>query len=188
MDFDTDVLIVGAGPAGLSAASTLAGTDLDYLLLAKENSPCEEKTCGGFVPRRALDEFDIPPINGQHEIHSLRMKFPSMDLIRVDFDRSVGINITRGDLGRTMLALIPNSDQHVRMNSKVQSIKVKHDRAEATVSSQDKDEVVTAQVIIDCSGTNSISSRFKLIRPRIDNNSMGYGLQLHMQKSKDGEG
>src|SRR5579875_1274119 len=58
---DADVVVVGAGPAGSSAAYWLATAGLDVLLLEKTAFP-REKVCGdGLTPRgtRALVEMGI---------------------------------------------------------------------------------------------------------------------------------
>ena len=61
---------------------------IDYYLFAKEEKPSVDKVCGGFIPARALDEFKLGPINGAREIASLIMKFPGMNVVRVNFDNS----------------------------------------------------------------------------------------------------
>src|SRR6476646_2609432 len=59
--YDADVVVVGAGPSGSSAAYWLASAGLDVLLLEKTTFP-REKVCGdGLTPRgnRALVEMGI---------------------------------------------------------------------------------------------------------------------------------
>src|SRR6201996_1888371 len=58
---DADVIVVGAGPAGASAAYWLASAGLDVLMLEKTEFP-REKVCGdGLTPRgtKALVEMGI---------------------------------------------------------------------------------------------------------------------------------
>jgi menaquinone-9 beta-reductase len=59
---EADVIVVGAGPAGTTTASYLAGAGLDVLLLEKATFP-REKVCGdGLTPRavKALAALGIP--------------------------------------------------------------------------------------------------------------------------------
>lgn len=51
--FDYDILIVGAGPAGTSTAMALAGSGLKVALLDKANFP-RDKVCGDFVTERGI--------------------------------------------------------------------------------------------------------------------------------------
>src|SRR5271165_7517264 len=54
---DFDVVVVGGGPAGATAASDLAKRHLSVLLLDKAG---RIKPCGGAIPPRLVKDFDIP--------------------------------------------------------------------------------------------------------------------------------
>ncbi len=60
---DFDVIVVGAGPAGSTAAARMAGAGLRVLILERYPLP-RYKTCGGGVTRRALQKMplDITPV------------------------------------------------------------------------------------------------------------------------------
>jgi geranylgeranyl reductase family protein len=70
-----DVIIVGAGPAGSTAAYRLAREGVHVLLLDKARFP-RDKPCGGGVTVRALRElpFDIRPIV-EHAVHHIEFSF-----------------------------------------------------------------------------------------------------------------
>ncbi|MGP4015235.1 geranylgeranyl reductase family protein [Saccharopolyspora sp. 5N708] len=58
-DDDADVIVVGAGPAGSTAATYLARAGLDVLLLEKSSFP-REKVCGdGITPRGVKQLIDL---------------------------------------------------------------------------------------------------------------------------------
>jgi flavin-dependent dehydrogenase len=59
----TDVIIVGAGPAGAMTAYSLAKTGVSVQLLEKAHFP-RGKTCGGGLTHRAFKEipFNIDPV------------------------------------------------------------------------------------------------------------------------------
>jgi geranylgeranyl reductase family protein len=181
---DTKVIIIGAGPAGLSAAKVLSSHDVEFLLFAKEASPCIDKVCGGFIPARAMTEFDIGLIKGSYDITSLRMKFPGMDVVRVNFDRSIGVNATRGNLGETMLNEVGNRDQ-IRLGTTVGNIKEGSDSVDVTYNDTEGQRTVKAEILIDASGANAASIRNGLVRERIPNEQMGYGIQYHLELSEE---
>jgi geranylgeranyl reductase family protein len=56
-----DVIVIGAGPAGATAAALLADSDINTLLLEKEKLP-RPKICGGAVSKRALSLLEMANI------------------------------------------------------------------------------------------------------------------------------
>ncbi|MDR1295324.1 MAG: FAD-dependent monooxygenase, partial [Bifidobacteriaceae bacterium] len=55
---DADVIVVGAGPAGATAAAYLADAGIDVLLLDKATFP-RDKVCGDGLTPRAVRELDL---------------------------------------------------------------------------------------------------------------------------------
>src|SRR5580700_11938367 len=56
MPFDADVIVAGAGPAGATAARTLAAAGVDTLLVDRAAFP-RNKPCGGGLTMRAMARF-----------------------------------------------------------------------------------------------------------------------------------
>ncbi|QAU44370.1 geranylgeranyl diphosphate reductase [Bradyrhizobium guangzhouense] len=69
-----DVAIVGGGPAGATAANDLARLGYDVLLLDRAG---RIKPCGGAIPPRLIDEFEIPDELLVARISSARMVSPT---------------------------------------------------------------------------------------------------------------
>ncbi|HMC70640.1 MAG TPA: geranylgeranyl reductase family protein, partial [Mycobacteriales bacterium] len=106
-DYDADVIIVGAGPGGATAAYHLAQAGVDVLALEKAQFP-REKVCGDGLTPRAVKQLvamgiDTSPEDGWIRNHGLRIlgggmrievpwpdlqTFPSYGLVRPrqDFD------------------------------------------------------------------------------------------------------
>ncbi|MBK8323766.1 MAG: geranylgeranyl diphosphate reductase [Betaproteobacteria bacterium] len=69
-----DVVVVGGGPAGSTAAADLASKGHSVLLLDKAG---RIKPCGGAIPPRAIRDFDIPDSQIVARIRSARMVSPA---------------------------------------------------------------------------------------------------------------
>ncbi len=185
MNTDTDVIVIGAGPAGLTAAKKLAELDVDYLLFDRDMNPGENKPCAGFIPASALKQFSIPKIDDQHEIDKVRMKFQGRDLVTIQFDHPLGVNVSRGALGKTLQSMIPATSSNLIFGSKVGKVETSSNSCKATLREDGKERTFTSKLIIDASGANPVSQRFTAIRPRIPNSAMGYGLQYHIEVDRE---
>jgi geranylgeranyl reductase len=83
-----DVVVVGGGPAGATAATDLARAGRSVLLLDRMG---RIKPCGGAIPPRLIRDFDIPDSLLVAKISSARMVAPS--------DRTVDMPIDGGFVG-----------------------------------------------------------------------------------------
>jgi geranylgeranyl reductase len=68
-----DVVVVGGGPSGATAATDLARQGLDVALLDRAG---RIKPCGGAIPPKAIEEFDIPESLLVARVNSARMISP----------------------------------------------------------------------------------------------------------------
>ena len=69
-----DIVVVGGGPAGATAATELARDGLSVMLLDKDG---RIKPCGGAVPPRLIRDFEIPDSQIVARINSARIISPS---------------------------------------------------------------------------------------------------------------
>ncbi len=83
-----EVVVVGGGPAGATAAATLARQGRSVLLLDREG---RIKPCGGAIPPRLIRDFEIPDALLVAKVDSARMVAPS--------GRSVDMPIEGGYVG-----------------------------------------------------------------------------------------
>ncbi|MFX1263715.1 MAG: geranylgeranyl reductase family protein [Promethearchaeota archaeon] len=186
MGYDTDVLVIGAGPAGLSAARQLAEQDVSFLLVYRERSPCERKPCGGFIPQRALERLGIKDFPGAYPIDAVRMRFPGTEAKTVEFKERVGVNATRYDIGRTQLSLIDQRES-IWSETEVIRVEITEEKCSTTIVRSNAPDLISSKLIIDASGANPVTQRFLPIRERIPNTSLGYAVQYQMQLGSDSE-
>ncbi|TFG32196.1 NAD(P)/FAD-dependent oxidoreductase [Candidatus Thorarchaeota archaeon] len=184
MSIDTDIIIIGAGPAGISAAVKLEELEVDYLLFDREHNPGESKPCAGFIPFSTIRHLSIPEISDQHIIDEVRLQFSGRDLSIIKFDEPLGVNVSRGALGKTLLCMCKSTDNHI-LGSKVSKVETSSAASKVTIKENGTEHTYRSHLIIDASGANPVSQRFITLRPRIANNAMGYGLQYHIETEKE---
>jgi len=74
-----DVVVVGAGPAGATAAKVLAEQGIHVVLLDKETFP-RDKPCGGGLPTRILKRYPYLEKKGLIDSYSTRVRIHSSSL------------------------------------------------------------------------------------------------------------
>lgn len=115
-----DVIIVGAGPAGLKCAEVLGKSGLNVLLLEK-NAGFGDKVCAGGLTRKALEIIDLPDELFEYKIcqtavYSKRRKSST------DSKKPFVFTVNRKELGNWQYEQIAHSSVEILNNSKVTEI------------------------------------------------------------------
>lgn len=89
-DFDTDVLVVGAGPTGLTLASILARHGVACRIVDKEAAPATQSRALG-IHARTLEAFDLMGIlpgflERGHVVHGVEMRSEGKQVMHVRLD------------------------------------------------------------------------------------------------------
>ncbi|MFZ1687915.1 MAG: NAD(P)/FAD-dependent oxidoreductase [Flavobacteriales bacterium] len=173
--FRTDVLIIGAGPGGCSAALKLAQLGVDALLVDKSHFP-RDKVCGDALSGkvvRALERLDPALADGLRKRSELLPSWgvtfvaPSGRSLRVPFSRNTGTGDAPGAILPRMqfdnfLLDAVKRDGRVRV---IEGVMAKHFERSGdgwTVGFVGADQQTTdrsCQLILDASGTNSHFAR-----------------------------
>lgn len=93
MEEKTEVIVIGAGPAGSCAADEIASAGHDVVLIEKASYAGETNVCGGITPVENADAFEIPSYVREKTVPNWVCYFPSetfsFELPFVSFRRSV---------------------------------------------------------------------------------------------------
>jgi len=115
-----DVIIVGAGPAGLMCAEILSKSDKSVLVLEK-NEIFGDKVCGGGLTRKAMELLDIPDVIIEHKITRTAV-FSRKRKSQTNAPEPFVFTVNRVTFGTWQKDRLQNSSVEIRNNAKVTSI------------------------------------------------------------------
>ena len=148
-----DVIIVGAGPAGSTAAKNLAEKGIKVLLLDKAAFP-REKPCGGGLPTRVQKRFpyiepfiDSVSYGSNTYSSSLRYKF---ELIR---EKPFLMMVLRKDFDFGLLSLAQQAGATFSAGKSVVDVVVQKDKVSVML---DDGQTIETQAVIGCDGMHSV--------------------------------
>jgi geranylgeranyl reductase family protein len=156
MQYET--VVVGAGPAGSTAAKFLAEKGVKVLLLDKEQFP-RYKPCGGGLPLRVLKEFpyvkDTETIKSYSYggiVHSSSRKYT----IEVQKPQPIIAMVSREHFDHALVQLAQDKGADVQQGSEVTKVHVGTDAV--TINLRDG-STLTTPVVIGADGCHSIVAR-----------------------------
>ena len=143
-----DVVVVGAGPAGSSAALSLEKQGINILLVDKEAFP-RNKVCAGVLPPRIFSELEIPEDVIERPLAGYRVFSPSGYMVESAFSNP-GAIVNREQFDYFLVNRLKSRPKHVRVTDCVQG--------EDFITVIGDDFSAKAKIVIGCDG---VSSRVK---------------------------
>jgi len=148
-----DVVVVGAGPAGSTAAKCIAEKGFTVLLVDKDKFP-RDKACGGGLPTRVLKRF--PYVNDLIDsfsygsfTHSSSMRY-TLKFLR---DKPLIANVLRKDFDEGLTKLAVETGAIFFQGKTVTDISIQKENAIIELDGKLK---IEAKIILGCDGIRSI--------------------------------
>jgi len=151
-----DVIVVGAGPAGATAANALGEAGISTLVLDKSTFP-RDKPCGGGISVRALTRFPYLkdalagiPVNWVNKVY---FESPSGHAVDYQSDGPVYLMIRRCEFDHLLFSLARPRVEFV--NTLVRKVTVHSDHVMVGTDSGD----YRARIVLGCDSANSVVAR-----------------------------
>lgn len=183
MNVKKDLIIVGAGPAGSSAAYTAANAGLNVLILDKEKWP-RYKACGGALSLRTINilkenRIDIRSDLIKNEVKNFEFHFPGNYDFKLNYNKDSIKLINRSEFDDYLIRKAKEAGAEFLDRIKVKS--VKEEENEVIIKTEDK--IYHSSYLIGADGANSkISVSLNPERKNIVQNK-GTALEVELKRS-----
>jgi geranylgeranyl reductase family protein len=161
-----DVVIVGAGPAGSTAAKNLAEKGVSVLLLDKAEFP-RDKPCGGGLPTRVRKRFPyIEPFIDSISYGGKTLSSSLRYVVTIERDKPFMETVLREKFDAGLLDIAKKAGVVFRSGCSVVDVAVQSDKVCCTL---ENGETIESQVIIGCDGVRSIVAEKTNLCEKLEN-------------------
>jgi geranylgeranyl reductase family protein len=158
-NYDSDVIVAGAGPAGATAALRLARAGVRVLLVERDPLP-RQKPCGGGISTRVLSRFPWLPESlhriPTHSVSSLYLEGPSGEVFRMQSPEPAVLLIRRIEFDYLLASLAVEAG--ARLLAPAAIAQARQDADGVTLRTRDGQEL-RARMVIAADGVNSVIAR-----------------------------
>ncbi|NOZ24831.1 MAG: geranylgeranyl reductase family protein [Nitrospirae bacterium] len=148
----TQVLVVGGGPAGATAARRLAASGIEVVLV--ERDLCHRKPCGGGIASSALEELGIPRKTPLRVVNTIRFVSPSSRVLDIPLKGGEILVVDRKAFDSLLRSLARSAGAEV-LEAEFSGLLSREKRLKSRVLINGKPEVVESDYLIAADGVNS---------------------------------
>jgi len=163
-----DVVVIGAGPAGIHAAYLLAQSGLDVVLFEAQSRIGDRAICSGVVGDEAFPRFDLPKQPILSEITCIQAVSPGGRKLEHRTDAPLAQVIDKAEFNRSLAQRAVDAGVQLQLGCWVNSLQVQKHGVEVQFRHTDTGPAsVQAQVAVITTGVNgSLNSALGLAHPR----------------------
>ena len=170
--FSCEVLIIGAGPAGTTAARFLAKAGIDVIILEKDKFP-RDKPCGGALTVRIFERFEyLSPEQTESVVHGGYLYAPNLiSKVKIeDPERPVGYMVLRKNFDNLLVEKAKESGAKLIENAKIENFEILSE--EVKVILQDGTRI-SAKILLGADGVISIVAKKTRLKKKWKDDELG---------------
>jgi geranylgeranyl reductase family protein len=183
MGFDCDVVVVGAGPGGSTAARFCAQTGLKTLLIEKEKMP-RYKACGGCLSLKTVNllGLDLTPVL-ETMIYRVKFTYRLKDSFSIEWRQPIAFMVMRDRFDQFLAKQALEKGAGVLEGVSVVRVEEKSDGVEVALSDGEK---IRCEYLIGADGQQSIVGKsLSLLPPKGDGNGFGIESEIPFESTFD---
>ncbi len=154
-----DAVVVGAGPAGLLSAGTIAHRGFDVAVLEEHATVGKPVHCAGLLSTSGLKALGLNPPDHviQNQVKGARIYSPSCDSIEIQRGKSEALVVDRGAFDRWLAERARDEGARIITDSKVETASITETGVE--LHFQQERPIVRGEVVVNAEGSRCQISR-----------------------------
>lgn len=183
MNLDYDVIVVGAGPGGSTAAKFCAQAGLKTLLIEKERLP-RYKPCGGCLSLKTaqLLDFDLSSVI-ENTIYGVKFTYCLKDPFTIQSDQPIAFLVMRDRFDQLLVEKAVGRGAEVLDGERVTRVEEKGDGTEVTLA---RERRFRCEYLIGADGSESVVAKsLSLPLPQGDGKGMAVESEIPFESAVD---
>jgi geranylgeranyl reductase family protein len=181
MNFDYDVIVVGGGPGGSTAARFCAKAGLKALVIEKEKFP-RYKPCGGCLSTKTVHLLDLDLTSViENTIYGSKFTYRSKDSFFIETKDPIAFLVMRDRFDQLLITNALREGADILEGEKVTRVEEKGDGVEVELA---KGKRFSCQYLIGADGAESVVARsLSLSSPKNDANGIAIESEIPLDSS-----
>jgi len=155
--FETDVAIVGAGPAGSTAAMEIAESGYDVVLIEKEAFPGRTNVCGGGILEKYVSGIDLPQEIIEKRVSRWIFHFRKKSYVL----NQPAVSVRREVFDKFLAETAHRRGANLTVSTIAHDVNLSNDKVTVAVTDRVSQEhrLIQARLVIFADGPNTLSHR-----------------------------